>query len=291
MSRQMKLPVVASLLVLGVLGGCQSTPEHTNTLIFGTNTKFALDVSQDPTGVVGVTLGYKRQEAVWMPLLANSRPTASAHLHGSATTTAQPADCKDANVVKIEKDGTTTTRTSGCKFSGTAGTDSTNGAGAEDTYSVLATFSGEARGVAGAGAPASTETASGTAPKAGATGEGSLVQFFATGLAARILAGQGSSIVNTRGGSREASVTSTAQSGNQDKFRSETIVRERVMSAVTDKNGGLIQSKLEDLAGKATFNDAGIKGRLTSSKDSADLRDYLSDNYETATKPLFAAIQ
>jgi hypothetical protein len=133
MSRHMKMPIVASLLALGVLGGCQSTPEHTNTLIFGTNTKFALDVSQDPTGVVGVTLGYKRQEAVWMPLLANSRAAAPATA-ASAATPAEPAGCKDSTVMKIEEGGKTTTRTSGCKFSGTAGTDSTNGPGAEDTY-------------------------------------------------------------------------------------------------------------------------------------------------------------
>lgn len=289
MSRHMRLPIVASLLAMSVLGGCQSTPEHTNTLIFGTNTKFALDVSQDPTGVVGVTLGYKRQEAVWMPLLANSRAAAPATA-ASAATPAEPAGCKDSIVMTIEEGGKKTTKTSGCKFSGTAGTDSTNGPGAEDTYSVLATFSGEARGIAGAGTPATTGTGTDTTPKAGATGEGSLAQFFATGLAARILAGQGSSIVNTKGGSREASVTATAQSGSRDKLKAETVVLDRVMSTVTDKNGGLISGKLNTLATKATFKDASIKGRLTIFKDSADLRDYLADNYESATKPLFAAI-
>lgn len=36
--------------------GCSSTPRHSNTLMFGTSTRVALDVSQEPTGSVGFTL-------------------------------------------------------------------------------------------------------------------------------------------------------------------------------------------------------------------------------------------
>lgn len=290
MSRHMKLPVVASLLVLGVLGGCQSTPEHTNTLIFGTNTKFALDVSQDPTGVVGVTVGYKRQEAVWMPLLANSRAAAPATA-ASAATPAEPAGCKDSTVMKIEEGGKTTTRTSGCKFSGTAGTDSTNGPGAEDTYSVLATFSGEARGVAGAGTPSNTEPGTAMTSKAGVSGEGSLAQFFATGLAARILAEQGSSIVNTRGGSRESSVDVAKQQDTvSTRIRAESVVLNRVMTHVSDKHGVLQNAKLTALVNNSKISDAGAKGVLDKIKTYDELQEYLRDSYETVTKPLFDAI-
>ncbi len=56
-----------------ILYGCGSVPQHSNTLVFGTDTKVALDVSSSPAnaGALGFTLGYKRVEAVWMPLLAN----------------------------------------------------------------------------------------------------------------------------------------------------------------------------------------------------------------------------
>ena len=68
-SRIALIPLTGLLLITL---GC-ATPKHTNTLIFGTSTRVAFDVSQDPTGAVGVTLGYKRQEAVWMPLQANEK--------------------------------------------------------------------------------------------------------------------------------------------------------------------------------------------------------------------------
>lgn len=68
----MKSLLAASLVSTSLLlSACTGTPKHSNVLIFGTNTKFALDVSQDMTSGVGVTLGYKREEAVWMPLLPN----------------------------------------------------------------------------------------------------------------------------------------------------------------------------------------------------------------------------
>ena len=61
------------------MSGC-STPDHTNTLIFGTNTKVGLDVSCETTGVPSISVGYKRQEAVWMPLLANKDEIGRAHV-------------------------------------------------------------------------------------------------------------------------------------------------------------------------------------------------------------------
>jgi len=147
----------ASLRALGVtcllaFTGC-AAPEHSNTLIFGTTTKFALDVSQDPTGAVGVTLGYRRQEAVWMPLLPNQ---------GKQNERA-PAECK--------------IRTDCPMFVGAEGSD-------HDTYSVFASFGGKGAGGAGAS-------------EAGARAEGQIVQYFATGLAARKLAEGGAALVNT----------------------------------------------------------------------------------------------
>lgn len=66
-----RIRAALGLLVGFTLAAC-GTPYHTNTLIFSTGTKLALDVSADPTsGNPSISFGYKRLEAVWMPLLAN----------------------------------------------------------------------------------------------------------------------------------------------------------------------------------------------------------------------------
>lgn len=139
------LIVILSMCGLTLLTGCESTPKHTNVLIFGTNTKVAFDISANPTtSTPSITLGYARQEAVWMPLLAN-RPDGS------------PADCNDCG--------------SNCLFAGTTKLENE-----KDTYSVIASFGANFSG-------------------SGKTGEvkaeGGLAQYFATGLAARILAKEG----------------------------------------------------------------------------------------------------
>jgi hypothetical protein len=109
--------------LLGLLAAACSTPEHTNTLIFGTNTKIALDVSFNPAGgTPDITLGYKRQEAVWMPLLANQ----------GAPEARQPATCGG---------------NADCTFKS-----SDNGeSGKSDTYSVLASLGAEFSSGAGGG--------------------------------------------------------------------------------------------------------------------------------------------
>lgn len=95
---------VASILSSLIATGCGSTPEHTNTLLFGTTTKFALDISVNPAGgTPDFTLGFKRHEGVWMPLLANQGT-------GNGR---QPGTCQN------------------CSFQGNKDT---------DTYSVLASF-------------------------------------------------------------------------------------------------------------------------------------------------------
>lgn len=61
----------ASVLLL-VLGGCAAQP-HNDVLIFGTDTKLAVDVSTPVAagGTPEVTIGYARREAVYMPLVVN----------------------------------------------------------------------------------------------------------------------------------------------------------------------------------------------------------------------------
>ena len=115
------------------LTACSSTPEHTNTLMFGTTTKFALDVSVSPlNGSPDLTVGYKRNEGVWMPLLANQ----------TTNNSKQPGTCTEAN----------------CKFTGTD-----NQGVKTDTYSVLASFGATFGGGSEAGANARVNAKGGLA--------------------------------------------------------------------------------------------------------------------------------
>lgn len=68
--------MMSVLTVLFVIG-CANQP-HNDVLVFGTNTKFGVDVSSEPAnaGTPTLTLGFKRQEVAWVPLKANGDLTA-----------------------------------------------------------------------------------------------------------------------------------------------------------------------------------------------------------------------
>jgi hypothetical protein len=241
------------LLVAGVMSGC-STPRHTNTLIFGTNTKVALDVSQDPTGAVGITLGYKRQEAVWMPLLANE----------------QVANGSDLVPTKCKEDDCT-------KFAATTGAGGPAGSGAKDTYSVLATLSGQTSGSAG-GTTATAEA------------KGGIAQVFATGFAARLLAMTGgAALVNTEAPPPTGAAVAAVAAANAKTIQSENTKIDRILVGITSKDGKLDEAKFKALRDKAQLSDADKKA-LANFKDAEKLRGYLEGNFEKAGQPLFDVV-
>jgi len=238
------------LLIPLTLAGCNSVPRHSNTLIFATNTKTALDVSQDPTGGMSLTLGYKRQEGVWMPLLAN----------------------KNEGGVLVPQDCTT----DDCRqFVGKTGDGGPSGKGGVDTYSVLATFSGQAAG---------------KVSKDGGEGTGALAQYFATGIAARLLAASGSSIVNTSGTTTPASAisASTVQS-NKALITSENQKIDRIIFAITSKEGKLDPTKRSALVDKATKLSADAKKTLLQFKTIEELRTHIELVFVDTGQPLFDA--
>lgn len=250
---KLALRIIPLLSVLP-LSAC-STPRHTNTLIFGTNTKFAFDVSQEATGAVGVTLGYKRQEAVWMPLLANQAGT-------------------DGKLVP-----TVCTPGEACKFAGTAGKGGAAGENAVDTYSVLATFSGQAKGGTGAAA-------------GGPHANGSLAQYFATGFAARLLAEEGgAALVNTASTqASEVAVREEVRLANAAKIKSENARISEIIRHVSAADGSLDATKLGKLTTDAKL-DNGDKRAIDSMTTPEALSTYLEATYETNGQPLFDAIQ
>lgn len=150
---------IASATALAlILSGC-STPQHTNLLIFGTNTVVGLKVGADATQTPAIQLAYSRQELVLMPLLANTRASRE-----NGDLLMSPCPATEAPAIPAP----------GCKFVGEAGPAN------KDSYSVLASF----------GAKGNASKVGGEA-KAG----GAIAQYFATGLAARELAKHGSALV------------------------------------------------------------------------------------------------
>jgi hypothetical protein len=157
MYRRYGFILIASSLLAS---GCTQTVRHTNTLLFATNTQIAISAGTSATAQPDITIGYKRQEAVVMPLVANYAPDPKepGKLVPCGNATSPPAD----SCLIVGKNGTS---------------------GAQDSYSVLASF-GAKFGAKG----------NGPQPEASV----GIAQYFATGVAAQLLAATGgASIVTT----------------------------------------------------------------------------------------------
>lgn len=177
------------LILLLASGGCVQATRHSNTMLFGTNTVVGLRVGTNVGQVPSVDFGYTRQEAVVMPLLANTREHADPTFNRLS-----PCDVESP----LEATASGRPPIHPCLFVGLNGD-------AMDTYSVLGTFgadfSGEAQG------PTGTEGR--------ATASGGLAQYFATGIAAQILALTGGAALVATGRAAEASATASASTNTR----------------------------------------------------------------------------
>jgi hypothetical protein len=172
----------ASLLVFS-LGACSQMTKHSNTLVFATNTVSGLKVGADEKQLPTIQIAHVRQEAAFVPLLANTGadggggdlipcPSASA-LKGDTP--------QDVTMNDIEK----------CKFVATHDTKS------KDAYSTLASFGSKKAGSVDAEGKAS--------------GESAIAQYFATGIAAQYLAVTGGANVVQAGGDTKAKAEAAAK--------------------------------------------------------------------------------
>lgn len=245
-----RIPGITQGLLLVVfvptLVGC-ATPRHTNTLIFATETKVALDVSQAPAGGFDVTIGFKRKEGVWMPLLANEADAKGKFV---------PAKCANDD----------------CKtFVGTSEGENPDLA---DTYSVLATFGGRGSG-----------NASGGSGSGG--GEVAVAQYFATGLAARLLAQSGgAALVNTAG-----EIPNSQKLLSSDAIPEVEAAIDEVINHVAEKDDSTAvdPNKLRALAEKADLSPA-KQTALRNFDSTSRLRSFLKANPERYAIPLEDAI-
>jgi len=194
---------LAPLILLPLLaGGCVQMTRHSNMMIFGTNTVVGVRAGVNATSVPEVAIGYTRQEAVILPLVANVSSTI-----GEGGTTAQTVtDKKTGNTTEtVTTRGGRLNRLEPCDMSKpldeTGLSDDTRpfrvhpcaliaiNDKMQDSYSVLASFGGnfDARYEQGK-----------------LSGSVGVAQYFATGMAAQLLALNGGAAV-VAGGSKPPS--------------------------------------------------------------------------------------
>lgn len=190
---------VAALTTMVALTGCVQATRHSNTMIFGTNTQFGIRAGTTPTSVPEVNIGYSRQEAVVMPLVANVTDDGN---------TQKPCDL----TLPIEVVGGRGFAVHPCALVAIKGE-------AQDSYSVLASFGAKFAGSAKGGESTAT---------------GGLAQYFATGMAAQMLAFTGGASVVAVGDAAEASAdkappdanTVAALFGDQANFARGVVMRD-----------------------------------------------------------------
>ncbi len=122
-SGQKRITVIFGiLLAVLMVSGCAA--KHSDVMVFGTNTNYGVTVAMTmPENTPHLNIGYKRQEAVWMPLAINADKSAMARKVKGGS---------EANDIKyIGKE-----RVEGNVIK-------------EDTYSVLASFGSKVRGSQG----------------------------------------------------------------------------------------------------------------------------------------------
>jgi hypothetical protein len=216
--------------------GC-ATPPHSNTLLFATNTLVALDVSANATSAApNITLGYKRQEMAWVPLLANASGPGRER---------QPATCPTESPYP-------------CVFVGREGN-------SIDAYSVLATFAGD-----------TAASGSGGTGNASTNARGSIAQFFATGIAARILAERGGAqLVNS--GSASPPAAEIIASVQATERNDEQKLNDYFARAGADT----FPSRLATLVDGMPATDAGTAGNLKQQPDLPSLLNYARSNLLT----------
>ncbi|HHT9111154.1 MAG TPA: hypothetical protein ACFYDZ_08370 [Candidatus Brocadiaceae bacterium] len=137
---------IGSGLAVLTMSGCAI--KHSDVMLFGTNTKYGLSIAADaPENTPHINVGYKRQEFVWLPLVANGADSV-------IQTKVATANAQDLKYIGKEPTGK------------------------EDTYSVLASFGAQfSAGRGGAGGGIAQYFATGIAArKLAEVGGASLVQ-------------------------------------------------------------------------------------------------------------------
>lgn len=179
--------LAAGVAMAVALSGCVQATRHSNAIVFGTNTSLGIKVGPNATSVPSIVVGYDRQEAVFLPVVANVEST---------TDTAGNNLLEPCNpTVAVESSDSTRFAVHPCSLVAINGS-------AMDSYSVLASF--------GANFAADGDTT-------GVGASGGLAQYFATGMAAQLLA--------VNGGASVVAVGLAAEKSAENPVAAETLER------------------------------------------------------------------
>jgi hypothetical protein len=259
------------------LSGCTSIGNE--VLVFGTETKVAIDVSADPTGQPSFTVGYKRREAVWLPL-SSGRWGLPTHLCVQGVQEQNKMMCEAvgedqtrgshvcvamSNVNKsnaVTKDNLSLLCDSTANVRGHLYQGTSKGDTSDDAYSVMASFG--------------LDTS--------ATGGAKIAQFIATGIAARkITEANGAALVNSQAAVPAMVVQQVIQA---QESRLDKIVKAVVITGNVDK------TKLEALTAKSKFT-VPLKARLNSfsGKTEQEFRDVLWREFASNLEELSGIVE
>ena len=267
--RSNRIVAFACLFVAVGIAGCGTL--GTQVLVFGTDTKVALDASSDPTGQPSFTLGYKRREAVWLPLLSRGKLYPPTH---QCKVESKKLVCKASDKITLSThvcvvppnnepgNATVGGKSMLClpdqmltaKFIGKKG---------EDAYSVMASFGLDSSG-----------------------SNAKIAQYFATGLAARALAKSGGAALV----SPEAMSPSAVMIIQNEKADIDLIV-----THVTKSSQSLIDTtKFENLVDQTKMEDPRKKSlkQEAKTKTPAQLRSILGEpRYKSCLGQLIGGIK
>lgn len=261
------IPIVGAAVILG---GCATAGNE--VLLFGTETKVGISISGDPAGSPDFTLGYRRREAVWLPVSVGGGgiPT---HLCTEGNPH-PPLQCTEAEAGKGSHVCVRVTKGGNAKAAGLellceeaakvrrllyVGSDGSGSS--KDAYSVIANFGLQTGNAAG------TE----------------ISQYIATGMAARILAGKGGEKL-VRGGNVAPEIREEAKkmTSLEDKMIDE-IFEDRL-----DQQGKVDSTKWKDLLTKANLaSNSALLG--LGGKDESEVRRSLHRVNRIHLEPIWKA--
>jgi hypothetical protein len=246
---------------LPLLGGCVQATRHSNTMVFGTTTTVGVKVGRDVNQMPNVLIAYDRQEAVIMPLLANTGERANSRNMLSPCPSVTVADQSDLDQ-KVEGLATGADFAHPCKFVGIRqGADNFL---IQDSYSVLASFGAKLHG-----------------DGVGGTGAAGLAQYFATGAAAQTLALNGGAAIIAVGDAAKAAAANESNAANAAAaLGGEPVLSAsgkafetewgKLLTAVSNENDGAKRASIVDAAISRTTIDAAtaasIKAECTAMK-------------------------
>lgn len=248
--------VFFGLLVL--ISGCM--PSHSDTLVFGTSTKFAVDLSlSSTTNSPSLTVGYSRQEGVWMPLYVNAR------------------DSKFGNFSSSKTFKNFSSNSNGLKYVGNQGGD-------RDTYSVMASFGADIKAGSEATVGIAQYFATGLAARHLAKNERVAETLSIQSPDKQTLDAQKKATENLEKALTYKELLDAQNVGNEQAIQDNAKIELIVKNLAPD---GQVKGLENFLAKKELSSIEKLKKQLLATKTADELRNVLKNRAQSAIDPIF----